>query len=1379
MPTYTAGSTRVALEQPDLTTFQANGSVVLDSRRVRPYWFDGRFLNAPALEREQNYFLLREADLAQASGFQTITGLMVDQTDANGNFVGSGSFVIHAGEGVTPAGEMVSVRSDLTVSMASLTEQPSLDAQLGLTVAPAASTKNRSGLYAIALQPMEHNADPISSYPTTVQGPRTTHDSDIVEDTVVSLVPYPNPAASFAASLQQAALARQIFVTGSASALSDSLLPLALVSVQQGAISWIDPYLVRRDSGQQYSGVQFGLSDPVAQEAYLLQYDMQLQSIVASRQANGLKANFAASDFLQSIPSVGRFPMDAIDTSSFSQVFFPQEMDVRLSIVPSDELPALLQDALSLPPIDLTLQSSTYSNMAVLALIPVPRANFASLKNSLPDTPLNPTLPQVLANRSPLQLLRLYQGAVNLTAVPAVSNNVWATAIGSQQYGFYLRRPSDPTMVKFTAPTGVVISSSVNPSAFGQAVTFTAALSPASASGTVEFLDGASVLGNGAVASGVADLTVANLAVGSHPITGSYQGDASDAAGTSAVLTQVVNKATATVTVTSSVNPSTIGQAVTLTAKLTPTTATGTVQFFDGGTSLGNSALNVGSASFATSTLTLGAHKITAVYSGDDDTAAATSAVFTQTVDKVVSSTTLASSANPSTAGEAVTFTAKITPDTATGTVNFMDGTTALGTGSVENGAATLSISTLTAGTHPITATYSGDANNAASTSGILTQTVNRAQSSVTLTSSLNPSTLGQAVTFTAKLTPAAATGSVQFLDGGTALGTATVASGAASLPVSTLPVGTHTMTAVYSGDVSNAPATSAALTQTVNKSPSAVTVSSSANPSTFGQAVTFRAAVTPASATGSVQFLDGVTVLGTEALSGGTAALTDSTLTVGPHSITAVYSGDGNDAAATSAVLTQTVNKSGSAVALTSSQNPSTVGQAVTFTAQVTPATATGTLQFLDGAALMASETLSGGKASATVSNLPVGTLSITADYQGDGDTASASAVLTQTVNKAATSVALRSSVNPSTPGESVTFTATVTPASATGTVEFMDVGGSLGTETLNGGTATLTVTALAVGSDSITAVYSGDANDNGSTSAPLIQTVNKAATSVALTSSLNPSTLGQAVTFAAKVTPATATGTVQFLHGAAAIGTGTLINGAATVTDATLPVGAQTMTAVYSGDATNAGSTSPALTQTVNKAATTVVVSSSANPSAIGQTVTFTAKTSPASATGTVQFFDNGQSLGTETLNGGAGALSDSSLAAGAHSVTASYSGDANNAASTSPALSQTVNKAAVTLTLTANPTTITVGNPITFTATLTPNSATGTVAFADETATLGSADIKNGQAQLQVQLSATGAPILTVGNHTITATYPGNATLGAASGKTAITVNQVVIQ
>jgi hypothetical protein len=214
--------------------------------------------------------------------------------------------------------------------------------------------------------------------------------------------------------------------------------------------------------------------------------------------------------------------------------------------------------------------------------------------------------------------------------------------------------------------------------------------------------------------------------------------------------------------------------------------------------------------------------------------------------------------------------------------------------------------------------------------------------------SSLNPSSFGQAVTFTATVMTSGSktpTGTVTFNDGSTALGTGTLnGSGIGTYTTSNLAVGQHSMTAVYGGDANNAGSTSSVLTQTVNAATTTTALGSSLNPSSFGQAVSFTATVTAqygGTLTGTVSFIDGATTLGTGTLNGsGIATFTTSGLTVGQHSITAVYAGDTNNAGSTSAVLTQTVNATTADFALSSAPTNATVaaGQSGTFTLTVTP---------------------------------------------------------------------------------------------------------------------------------------------------------------------------------------------------------------------------------------------------------------------------------------------------------------------------------------------------------------------------------------------------------------------------------------------------------
>jgi hypothetical protein len=185
----------------------------------------------------------------------------------------------------------------------------------------------------------------------------------------------------------------------------------------------------------------------------------------------------------------------------------------------------------------------------------------------------------------------------------------------------------------------------------------------------------------------------------------------------------------------------------------------------------------------------------------------------------------------------------------------------------------------------------------------------------ITLSSSLNPSTYGQQVTFTATLTSGLGAPpdgeTVTFMKGTTVLGTGTLSGGSASFTLSTLKAGTNSIKAVYSGDSNYATSTSKAVSQVVNKATTTTNLASSQNPSNFGQSVTFTASVTPqfsGTVKGSVTFYDGATALKTVALSGGMAKFTTSTLTSGAHTITATYNGNANFIGS-SASLTQTVN--------------------------------------------------------------------------------------------------------------------------------------------------------------------------------------------------------------------------------------------------------------------------------------------------------------------------------------------------------------------------------------------------------------------------------------------------------------------------------------
>ena len=303
-------------------------------------------------------------------------------------------------------------------------------------------------------------------------------------------------------------------------------------------------------------------------------------------------------------------------------------------------------------------------------------------------------------------------------------------------------------------------------------------------------------------------------------------------------LTLTVQPAVTTTTLSASPSPSVSGQSVTFTATvsvaLPPTTIdpspTGTVTFYNNGTSIGTGTLGLVNgqeqASFSTSTLSTASHSITAAYTSGDGNfvPSPVSTAVTQVVNKANTSATVATSLTPSVYGQAVTFTATVTVvgpgSTAvaipTGTVTFYDGGTSIGTGSlnVVNGhdQATFSTSTLGAATHTITAAYSsGDGNfNASPVSTALAQVVNKDSTTTSVSATPSLANVGQTVTFTAVVAANAPgsgtpTGTVDFYDTTTSTdltpGGVALSAGTATFSTTSLAVGSHTIKATYSGD--------------------------------------------------------------------------------------------------------------------------------------------------------------------------------------------------------------------------------------------------------------------------------------------------------------------------------------------------------------------------------------------------------------------------------------------------------------------------------------------------------------------------------------------------------------------------------------------------
>ena len=989
------------------------------------------------------------------------------------------------------------------------------------------------------------------------------------------------------------------------------------------------------------------------------------------------------------------------------------------------------------------------------------------------------------------------------------------------------------TRIKDNTTTNVV--SSLNPSTYGQTISFTATVTGVApgaptATGSVQFtLDGSNFGAPVALTAGSAtSMSVSTIDAGNHIITAIYLGDVSFNGSTSGNLTQIINQSDTSIpTLNSSSNPSVFGEPVTFSVTVGAVapgagTPSGNVDFVIDGISNVVALNGFGLAQYTTSTLSLGNHTVVANYQGDTNFKTSTATLAGgQTVNQASSSTAVSSSSNPSVFGQGISFTATVSPvapssATPTGAVQFLvDGVNYGAPIALVGGTASTPVdSTFAVGSYVITVNYSGSAQFAASNGTLApNQVVNKASVTNTVTSSQNPSTFGQSVTFTSTVatqapgsgTPA---GTVQWQIDGVNFGApvALDVNGMATLTTSTLTSGTHPVAAVYSGNGSYNGATgNLAGGQVVNASSTTTAVASDINPSVFGQGVTFTATVSPVAPgtgtpTGTIQFqVDGVNAGAPVALVAGAASTTISTLSVATHAITAIYSGSTDFSGSTGTLAGgQVVNQASSATAVSSSSNPSDFGQGISFTATVTSVapgagTPTGTVQFqVGGVNYGAPITLAAGVATTAVdSTFAAGTYVITAIYSGSTSHIGSTGTLApnQLVNPATTATAVASSVNPSLFGESVTFSATVTtqaPGSGTptGTVQFQIDGVNFGAAVplVAGSASSNAISSLAVGNHPVTAIFSGSANFNGSTGTLAGgQDVNQTSTTTAVTSSVNPSVFGQAVSFTATVSAVapgagTPSGTVQFQIGGVNYGTAVnLVGGvASTPPDATLPVGNYVVTAIYGGDTSFTGSNGTlAGGQTVNQASTSTAVASSANPSVFGQGVQFTATVSAVAPgagvpDGNVQFQIDGVNYGgtVNLVNGSASSLVNSSLLVGAYSVTAIYSGSVSFIGSTGAlAGGQVVNHANTTTTIISSNNPSSLNQSVTFTVTVAAvapgaGTPTGTVDFYDGATLLGNVAL-NGSGVAQFTTST-----LTAGNHMITADYSGSASFNASS-------------
>jgi len=1001
------------------------------------------------------------------------------------------------------------------------------------------------------------------------------------------------------------------------------------------------------------------------------------------------------------------------------------------------------------------------------------------------------------------------KATLQTTELPVGVNDIRAAYSGDAD------RPASvsPAVQKTITPavTRAAMSFSPGTATLGKPVTLSVALTTTqpprldAATGEVRFYNGDTLLGVAIVIGGLAVLTVDDLPVGALTIRAQYQGDSTHATVAIQNVLTVTQAPTSSAPLPRSVTtlivaPADVvqGQSVTLTAEVAGIAPGGLVSFFAGTTFLGTATVDDGQAMLLTAALPPGSNLISAAYGGDANNAGSVT-----TLETPIRVAAGASDIPPpamqvggmfysSRYGQATISAGYSWPMNvwASGSENYdfpgnfsiFEGERLIACVTARDADGAIAFPSLPPGTHNLTVVYSGDANHPANTSTVQL-VVTLPNSTAGVTASRTQTTLGTEVLLSIDLrarnlndgTPYVGpppTGAVTFYSNGAVIGVADVVNGIATLACADLPLGTHSIHAVYSGDASNAAVSSVNGTQVVVYSTQVAgttTLASSQPSGVYGSPITVTAQVAADSGAplrGTVSFYKGDVLVGTAEVVDGRASLTSSHWPAGLERVRAVYSGDEANATSVGAIDLP-VAPATTKTTLGVSASTTSQGQPITLTAQVAGVAPGGLVSFFTGATFLGSATVVDGQASLVTSALPAGANIVSAAYGGDASNAGSVVTLGIPVQVAAGSA----SVAPPASKQGGVFLSslwggtTITTGfswpmvvSSPGSVNYSFPGnfnifedGKLiaSVTTLNAGQI-FHLPELPPGTHNLTIVYSGDPEHPTSTSSVQL-TVTPAKTNARVISSRPQSTSGSPLTLIADLTPARLSngapftgqlpsGTVTFYSDGVAIGTANLINGIATLVTSSLPPGTHTINVVYSGDANHTAASSVNLTQQIVASPVTSATGLSQSPStpSFGSSATFTATVTGDGKpdSGTVSFYDGATLLGTAAVVDGKAVFSIGTLSVGSHSIKAVYSGDANNAASTSAVRVVTVVRAPVEI---ANQSAGSIARDGALSVSVRGVGAlTGLVSFYDGTRLLGTAQVIDGIATLSgVQL------------------------------------------
>lgn len=846
--------------------------------------------------------------------------------------------------------------------------------------------------------------------------------------------------------------------------------------------------------------------------------------------------------------------------------------------------------------------------------------------------------------------------------------------------------------------------------------------------------------------------------LGVNNITAGYLGDATHEAST-ASLGLEFRGAVTSLSLASSAAPAPRGRPVTLTATISPSGAPGIIHFYNTAGAIADAPLVGGIATIPYNIpYVSGDLSLRATFDPDSVWSGSTTLLTLPVTQPAPSSVRLTAEPNPVLLGALTHLTATVTPLSATGRVNFFAEGRLLANVALTGGVAQLDHRPLTCCSQDLDAEFLGDTVVATSVGSLRLITLDAGVVEITLTTIPALPELGIPLTIRAVLTSRGTPvpgshGNMNWTMDGVSAGSTPIASGAATLAVNNLAVGTHEVIAEFPGDSLLVPAA-----QSLRFIQNGIITHLTITPTLVQGSRNFslRFQLFPLGTTGTID----VNVASPRAVAlgpDGSAVITYRSPTAGKRGIIANYAGDATHEPCAAGIDIEAVGPTTS-LALASSANPAPRGRPVTLTATITPPYVSGLVHFADQDRTLGDAPLVNGIATFSYNVPYTNTRLLRATFDSDSFWIGSTALLSLPLApRVPSSIQLTTSKQPAAERDTLVLTASVTPGSATGSIQFSEDGNTIGSAPLVGGTARINYYPRACCQHDIAASYAGDTTVAGST-AHITQTVldSRRASNVALTSNLNPAPIGTSVRFTATITPGNATGTVRFSVDGQNRGSALVVGGVAQFDYLATTCCSHEIVASYSGDTLTAPSAASFTQLFIGFSNTTLALSPDMNPAARGQTIVLTARINPTQAPGIVHFYSESSLIGDVALTNGVAALSYQVPLALPLDVTtlyfhAEYDG-ATLYSSASASLYESIRPgqpAVVSLTSNSNPSTV--HEWITFTATIVPPVAGGGVSFNEGNTSLGYGQVSNGVASVMTNA-------LAIGTHTIVAQFTG---------------------